>query len=218
MLGLLALLLFADSAPALTLTQFEALPPADAAARALEGREHRQIAKVEPIPGHGAPPGIYEYRIVEQPFAVSGGCRRQVWRAKFSSGRNPREQAVLSELYAGTEVALSESASCDLATFAYLNPGTDPDRALLILRRLREIADGQLPAEFTCRSEIGPDICASPASIRQALMADAYLMSAPIGRRAEITLGSPNTPITQVSFDPLDPRTVQVVRTIPAPF
>ena len=119
---------------------------------------------------------------------------------------------------AGTEVALSESASCDLATFAYLNPGTDPDRALLILRRLREIADGQLPAEFTCRSEIGPDICASPASIRQALMADAYLMSAPIGRRAEITLGSPNTPITQVSFDPLDPRTVQVVRTIPAPF
>jgi hypothetical protein len=218
MIALASLLLLAEAGAALSLTQFEALPPLEAGVRALEGKAHRAIVKVEPVSASMAPPGIYEYRSLEEPVDVAGGCQRTRWTATFTSGRNPRDQAVLRDVHAGTEVALKRGASCELAAFAYLNPGSDADRALFALQQLREIAEGRRDAEFACRTESGPDICAGAQTIRQALQADPYLMTARKGETAEITLGSPTTRITRVSFDPRDPATVQVVRTIPAPF
>jgi hypothetical protein len=219
MLAVASLLLIAESAAALTLPEFEAAPPMEAADRALEGLDHGPIAKVEPHDQPGSAPGVTEYRAYEQPVAVPGGCRRGAWSIAFSKRSNAESPATLSNRFVNREVGLAVAGSCEGAAFVHLNPGVDEPSALQLLSQISEIATGTREFEFDCRTQVRDPICDSPDSVREALRSETPFAVSPENGTIELWLSQVRGGIvTKVRFDPARRHRLQVEKEIPAPF
>jgi hypothetical protein len=219
MLALASLLLFAENIAALPLPDFEALPLTEAAVRALEGREHGAIERVERTSGGMRPPNSTEFWAYEQPQAVAGGCRRTVWRLSFGRRADDPEPQRLGAILSMPEAALAnDDGGCAGARFARVNGRIDRD-PLLVLQRLAEIAAGERPVEFACTAELDDRLCRSPEAIRQALASQAPFIVSHGDGVARVSLREgPGSLVTEVSFDLDAPRLVQVHKRIPAPF
>ena len=217
MLAVASLFLIAEGVATLTLPEFEAEPPIEAAERALEGVEHAPIAKVERQPaGAMTGPTMTFYRAFEQPQPVPGGCRRTVWTFIFSGPPEPASPQVLVETRLQSEVGLASQDGCENAAFA--RALALEQQALRALHRLGEIAAGQHPVEFDCSAELDDQVCRNAESIRSALASETALRVSQQGSVATIVLEPPRGLQTWVMFDVDAPRRVSVRKRIPPPF
>ena len=214
---LTSLMIVAEAA--MTLHAFEALPPTEAGARALEGQEHGPIDKVERDLTPGAPPGTTEYLVYEKPLPVTGGCRRTKWKLSFSRRGSTDGPPTLSGAYRGSEVGLAKAGSCNAAAFVHLNPTVDQGEALLLLAEVDAIASDARDVEFACQSAINDELCRSPGNIREALRSLTPFAISPVGGTLELWLVKQRGGVvTKARFDPARHNTLVVQRAIPAPF
>jgi len=212
-------LLTAGALPAISLEQFEQLSHQEVGEQVLAERAHGPVLRVEPDRHPIDPPGTAYFRIFEEEQTVAGGCRRSVWHARF--GRNseaPDQALVLKSLTATTQVALAAGETCADSPYAHVNPGLGVDEALAHLRLFRSIAEGSRDVRFDCRTMAGPDICASPVTIRAALSSGDVGIITRAGTLVQMTLGVGSGLVTMVRFKPDDPTIAFVEQTIPPPF
>lgn len=219
---MLATLLFliVHNLGALTLAQVEALSPRRAGELLLEGRAHvpiiRASRKAERYIGV---PGQTEYELVETAQAVSGGCVRHSWTARFRTSPGGDEKtAIFVGADSRAEVAL-RVRGCTGARYAILNGGVDSARALSLLQALRRIGTGAAPVRFSCRSEIDPQLCAGPEAARAAIRTTPVWAVSQSGGVAKFWLGEPGGGVvTTVELAAARPGHVTITRKVPAPF
>lgn len=214
-------LLFAAPVPSgPTLAEIEALPPERAGERLLRGRDHEpvEIARRTRQLYIGIP-GVTDYELIEAPQAVPEGCVRRRWTARFVAANDSSEASPLfSEARPTEEIALPVANECPAGGYAILNGGLDRTQAFALLRRLRQLATGQVEVNFDCRSEVESNLCSSPEAIRAGLQAERAWAVMRSSGSAEFWLGEPGQLVTVVRYRLDQPDQVSVGRRIPAPF
>ena len=201
-----------------TYAEMRSLPPRAAGDLILAERSHAPIEQIIAPIGGLVPPGSVEAELVESGSRDGALCVRRRWSASFryAPGGDP-QTATLGSLRDTGEIALPERAQCAGATYVHLNPAVSRELGGRALRVLRELP-GSRRTRFHCTDSTGSALCASDASIRAALRT---LKPWAVSREKEavfLWLKQVHGAVTEVRFDPETPHSVQVSRSVPAPF
>lgn len=207
------------SVATITLDRVTALPPAEAGALALAGRAHGPIVEVTRQDAASLlPPGVVEVAMVEAPVATRGGCSRRRWATTFRF-RSPAKagSAVLASAVPRLEVAVDRNGVCPSAGYAHVNPGVSEEDAFAALHRLADVLMPASRTRLTCVDRTGSSLCGRPKEVRRRLAA---LSPWAVTRRGDamiLWLGIPGQVVTEVSYNPAEPRHVRITREVPPP-
>lgn len=216
----------AAAATAPDLATLEKLPPAEAGAIILAGREHGPIETIIASTPPPIPPGVVERELIEQAVSGPEGCVRQRWTATFYYRLDGDQNATRASLeggatfasaYKSTEIALLSASGCAAARYARLNRGIDASAGLAALKHLDAIGRGKTKARFTCSGEVEKEFCGSAATARRALAKISPWAVMRKDARIMLWLGNPGSTVTIISYDEATPDRISVERKIPSP-
>lgn len=210
-------MLAAEPLPSVSLSRIEALAPSAAGELVLDGREHERIVAVELIGGGLLPPFTTELALIERPRPVSGGCVRRHWTAVFAETPATNGQRMLDRLYASERIALAPGRGCPATQYAHRNSRMDRGRGFMLLALLEDALRADRKTEFRCSDETGSRLCKDHKTTRAAVLATRPWAVMEENGTAEYWIDEPGPTVLTVRLRPDQPRTVHVLRKIPAP-